>query len=621
MDKQTLENNLTEVHQIYKNMQSILNGLAQWISEDGPERQQLDDFLDTLKLGKNDETRFIASQRLGNWKFEPLDVYLEKQGKTQEERDTYFESSYIYTRKYIEKLQQGMLGEIREKELVSDFYMMLLEETHELGKLFSDMFLQWNRKLLFGVNRDLESRFENDSDAIMQYLEENDLFDLGHNNDRADRSYSILEADGEWYKKLAYADILKPQMDIILQRLDTFIQKMQKTPDEVYDKQQEFVEYYSSLRTALAETDTDRLVEKWSEVDVKWMAIDTPFQPAHPIEAYEDKYRKAVSIEIDIRIVNPDLFTSSVQADVENMYESFFDEIGRDGEFTEAYEFSLKSMKQVQLYLWVPYLSYGSFLCGMYSAQVVPNDAEVSKVHGKKIFAFPEFVLEGYRNMPFMKLDNEVMGKKLLTDFRKFLHGPNQRFYEVYDVETIGHEFGHTLWLAPDSEVTMNRKTGLFKNIEEFKATAWGMVAYFMNENKELREDIVTTCLTRNIKMMRYREVEEIIPYYCECLISLHIFYSSGIISIENGKIELNMTDATYTSFKETYTGVYSHLIHTYLNKKDASEFLYEYVEKVDGVFLPKEKELRGFVGRYYTLYKEIGNEVDETAKKEDYLF
>ena len=51
-------------------------------------------------------------------------------------------------------------------------------------------------------------------------------------------------------------------------------------------------------------------------------------------------------------------------------------------------------MKQVQLYLGVPYLSYGSFLCGMYSAQVVPNDPEVSKKRGKKIFAFPQFVLE-----------------------------------------------------------------------------------------------------------------------------------------------------------------------------------------------------------------------------------
>lgn len=142
-----------------------------------------------------------------------------------------------------------------------------------------------------------------------------------------------------------------------------------------------------------------------------------------------------------------------------------------------------------------------------------------------------------------------------------------------------------------------------------------------MREDKELREDIVVTCLARNIKMMRYREVEDIIPYYCECLISLHIFYTSGIISIDDGKISLHMTGENYQKFQETYIGVYSHLIHTYLNKNDAGDFLYEYVEKVDGVFLPKETELRAFVGRYYTLYKEIGNEVDDTVHKDDYLF
>ena len=81
----------------------------------------------------------------------------------------------------------------------------------------------------------------------------------------------------------------------------------------MYNKKEAFIQYYKSLKTALAETDTDVLVQKWSQVDVAWMAIDTPFQPAHPIEAYEDKYRKAVSIEFDIRIVNPTLFTSTVQ--------------------------------------------------------------------------------------------------------------------------------------------------------------------------------------------------------------------------------------------------------------------------------------------------------------------
>gem|GEM_PF-3601243 len=35
-------------------------------------------------------------------------------------------------RKFVEKLQQGMLDEINSKKLLPNFYMTLLQETHEL---------------------------------------------------------------------------------------------------------------------------------------------------------------------------------------------------------------------------------------------------------------------------------------------------------------------------------------------------------------------------------------------------------------------------------------------------------------------------------------------------------
>jgi hypothetical protein len=94
----------------------------------------------------------------------------------------------------------------------------------------------------------------------------------------------------------------------------------------------------------------DQLVAAWSEVDVKWMAIDTPVQPGHPIEYYEDKYRRAVSIEFDMRLLDPSLFESEVAADIENMYEGMYDEIGREN-FPDSYEFSKNNQKQVGLYI------------------------------------------------------------------------------------------------------------------------------------------------------------------------------------------------------------------------------------------------------------------------------
>lgn len=80
------------------------------------------------------------------------------------------------------------------------------------------------------------------------------------------------------------------------------------------------------------------------------MAINTPVQPGHMMEYYEDKYRKAVAIEFDLRLDDPSLFTSTVSEDIEAMYETMYDEIGRDN-FPESYKYSLQNQKSVGLHI------------------------------------------------------------------------------------------------------------------------------------------------------------------------------------------------------------------------------------------------------------------------------
>ena len=104
------------------------------------------------------------------------------------------------------------------------------------------------------------------------------------------------------------------------------------------------------MRKALAETDTDRLVERWAEVDTLWMDITSPIQPGHILEYYEDKYRRAVSIESDVRIVDPSIPKSEVLSNIKNMYEALYDEIGREN-FSESYHYSLNNLEKVQLYI------------------------------------------------------------------------------------------------------------------------------------------------------------------------------------------------------------------------------------------------------------------------------
>ena len=608
MNKQQFLENITRIHELFHANEKHLNSLSNGVSQEGKQRDILDDFLGTMWLEKNAETYFAAASRIGDKKFEPLDIYLEKHDYTQIQRDELFEKSYLFVSEYYETLQEEMIQNIKSENLLPEFYETIFDYTHKLGRLYSVLFLAWNRTLLFKTNRALEEKFNGDQDAIIAYLEENNLFDLGHRWEMADRSYSILLPKDDTFISTAYSEVFPEEVWNIVSLYKEFISKLWELEDIVYDRKNEYIEYFSAIKDALRETDTNKLVEKWSEVDVKWMAVDTPIQPGHPIEYYEDKYRRAVSIEFDMRLLDPSLFESEVAADIENMYEGMYDEIGREN-FPESYEYSKKNFQKVQLYISSPVLAYGSFLCGAYSAQVVPNDDEVSKVHGKKIFAFPKFVLESQRSAPKMKLDSEMIDAEILEKYYAFLAGDDADYYKIYDIETIGHEFGHTLWLAPGSEVAMWEK-GLFKNVEEFKATAGWLVAHFLKGASDLDESIVVTHLMRAIKIMRYREVEDILPYYCECLIHLHILFESGIVAYQNGKIELHMHEQNVKALRELYIAVYTQEIFTYLNQMEAGNFLFEFVVKEQWVYLPKDPEVRGFVEKYYERYKAIGNEV-----------
>ncbi|MDA9129418.1 invasion protein CiaB [Candidatus Gracilibacteria bacterium] len=607
MNKDQFLKNISKIQDIFSKQQEHLNTLSNGINSEGPEREILDSFLDELGLEKNTETRYIASARMGDKKFEPLQIYLEKQGKTQTEQDVFFEKSYKFVQKYYEDLQETMLQEIREQKLLTDFYLCIFDYTHKLGNLYSDLFLKWNTHLQ-QQNRNLEQKFENDTDKILEYLEENKLFDLGHNGEKADRSYSLLrEEDGKLVSR-AYSEMFPEEVKNICELYNEFIEKLQKLDDEVYNKKEEYIAYFQAIIQAWQERDVHKLVEKWTQVDRTWMKIDTPVQPGHMMEYYEDKYRKAVSVEFDLRLDDSSLFTSEVHSDIHSMYETMYDEIGREN-FSESYKFSLENQKKVQLHIGTPILQYAAFLCGAYSAQVVPNDDIVSQAHGKKIFAFPKFVLESKRLAPKMKLDTEIFSSEILEKYENFLQGDDENFYKIYDIETIGHEFGHTLWLTPGCEVKMN-DSGQFKNIEEFKATAGGLVAYFFSGKTEFSEDILIDHIMRSVKIMRYREVEDILPYYCECLIHLDILFESKIIDFTNGKIELEYTDENFENLKTLYTATYTQQIFTYLNQMDATNFLYEFVIQENGVFLPKDREIRKFVEIYYKLYKKIGNEI-----------
>ena len=483
----------------------------------------------------------------------------------------------------------------------------------------------WTRELINGVNKDLLNLCDNDNEKVMKFLDENNLFDLGHNDEIADRSYSILVKENNKYESKAYIQAFKKDVTNVVNCLENFEENLIELDDEVYGSKWDYILYIQSLIKALSEDKTYTLVSRWADVDRAWMKIKTPIQIGHPLEYYEDHFRKAVALEWDIRLTSPTLQNNNERVEkLKIMFENIHNEIDTNKQYKSIYDFSLKSLDKVQLYLGRPALFFAAQFNGLFSAQVVPNDEIVSREDGKKIFAFSDEILQSQKAKPFLKLSSNILGQEFLTKDRKFLFQEEQKWHKVYDITTIGHEYGHILWCDDTTETIMN-KGGNFKNIEEFKATTGGLVSFFTdtsNSEIDCKEQVLMDTVKRAVGLIAWMEVDEVQPYYCEGLIHLSgLFYSNVLTWDEKSlKLSINLNDNNTNNLIQWYIDTYQSLALHYLEKKEATLWLNNYAIKDKQIFLPKCENIKSFVKYYFKQYQDIGQELDNTDSKSNYI-
>ena len=616
MKKQQFMKDLQTIYDELQFRQASLNKYYELLDEKkGHDRANVvvDAFLKLLDIPRDKDSEMAALTRIVNLREDALEQVLEKSACSKEEIVMKKELAYGFASTMHIARHENFITWVEEKKLLTPFYRSLILGVHYVGVTMSIWQSHWTDHIINTVNLELSELFNGDDAKVFEMLQGESLLDKDTSGCVGDRCYSVLMKDvgrggdtptNESYKSVSYAEAFPKEVEAVVVALEQLISLLNQHEDEVFDQKSEWIAYFTAIKIAFAHTKTDELIGKWAEVDRRWMAVTTPLQVGHPLEYYEDHYRKAVALEWDLRIVNPALQEgSSTRNNIKLFAYEMAKEFGEEALHTMSK--NLLQVDETQLYIGQPILYYAAEFNGLFSAQVVPNDEQVSAELGKKIFAYADFVMESKKAKPIMKLSVETMGEAFVKKQKELVDNEPELWQELYDISTVGHEYGHILWIDSDTETKMNG-TGQFKNIEEFKATSGGLMAFFVNEREELKKHIVDDLVSRAVGLMAWREVGEVLPYYCEGLIHLDILFTSGVITYAE---QIQIDYSKYDAMKEAYQSAYKKLAETYLAKVDANEYLKQYAVKENAVYLPVKKEIKAFVEHYYARYKEIGQQ------------
>jgi hypothetical protein len=602
-----------EISQIYKSIEK----------NEHKDIEILYEFANKLNIKELDKSLSMAlSTRLVDLKENLLISYCKNKKHSKDETTTILANAYLFVKDYWHKVHKQRISYIQEHQLFNQFYIEIFKGIYDVGVEFTNLEIVWH-KHIEEINRHLYDKFDGDRKKIITFLKENNLLDVDKNQKISDRCYSMLRYENNNYKLLAFYDIFRNETSKILNKLEEFTDRLIELEDDIFGAKWDYILYFQTITRAIAQRDVNKLIESYKDIDIAWMKIKTPIQIGHMFEYYDDHYRKSVSIEWDIRISNVDSRDNKVADNISSMYKNIFldiqnKNIANNEKYQKIYDNSLSSLNRIDLHIGRPILFFASAFNGMFSAQVVPNDQDVSTKYGKKIFAFNDDVLQTQQAKPFLKLHKNIFGKEFISKYRAILFGDKEVWNKIYSISTIGHEYGHILWIDDNSEKEMN-SSGNYKNIEEFKATSGGLVSYFMNSDTLLQESIIIDTIHRAITLISWMKIEDVEPYYCEGLIHLKLLFASDILKYNNNKLEININDNNTKSLIQLYKKTYIVLAMFYLEKRDAKLFLDEFMDKKDDYFLPIDHNIRQFVTYYHEEYEKIGTHIDTNDQKSNY--
>ena len=248
MKKQKFLNDVQKLYEYITKEKEKVNKLYEYLEQYKFDKLVIiDDFSSTLGLTMSDELRMALITRLVSLRDDNLVQVLKKLNKSDDEIIQLQEIAYKFVANYWLKIHKNTLNFIDENKLLTPFYRSIFIGVYEVGVEMTSWQSSWTAKIINGINKQLLDKFDGDNTKVMQYLEKNNLFDLGHYGEIADRSYSVLVQKNNIYEKQSYIKAFKKEVTKTIDSLEKFVDTLIGLEDEVYGQKWDYILYIQAL--------------------------------------------------------------------------------------------------------------------------------------------------------------------------------------------------------------------------------------------------------------------------------------------------------------------------------------------------------------------------------------
>ena len=175
---------LEDIQKLYdfiSTQKNEINKLYEYLEKNEDEKLEIiTKFAQSLNLTLNNDLKLALLTRLVNLRDDSLVQVLKKAGYNDNQIINLQEQAYQFVKEYWLNIQHQRVDFISQENLLTPFYREIFKGVYSVGVAMSIWQSSWTQLIINGENKELLEKFDNNDEKVMEFLEENNLFDKGN---------------------------------------------------------------------------------------------------------------------------------------------------------------------------------------------------------------------------------------------------------------------------------------------------------------------------------------------------------------------------------------------------------------------------------------------------------